>query len=102
MKNKVTYVVLVILLASFVFVSFKMGQVGSSYGDVSQAIVDNTKEGTGAINSVTAVVFDFRGYDTLGEAIVLFTAVCGVAVVLRGNKKAKKEELKCEKEEILS
>jgi multisubunit Na+/H+ antiporter MnhB subunit len=38
---------------------------------------------TGASNRVTAVVLDFRGYDTLGEATVLFTAVAGVLAVLR-------------------
>jgi len=38
---------------------------------------------TGAANFVTAVVLDFRGYDTLGEAAVLFTAVMGVLAVLR-------------------
>jgi multisubunit Na+/H+ antiporter MnhB subunit len=38
---------------------------------------------TGAANFVTAVVLDFRGYDTLGEATVLFTAVMGVLAVLR-------------------
>jgi multicomponent Na+:H+ antiporter subunit B len=38
---------------------------------------------TGAANLVTAVVLDFRGYDTLGEATVLFTAVAGVVAVLR-------------------
>lgn len=38
---------------------------------------------TGAANLVTAVVLDFRGYDTLGEATVLFTAVMGVLAVLR-------------------
>ena len=42
--------------------------------------------------SVTATVFDFRGYDTLGEAIVLFTAICGVATVLRVEKKVKEEK----------
>ncbi len=34
-------------------------------------------------NVVTAIVFDYRGYDTLGEATVLFTAVVGVALILR-------------------
>ena len=54
--------------------------------------IDDTIKETGAINSVTATVFDFRGYDTLGEAIVLFTAICGVAAVLRPEKKAKEEK----------
>jgi multisubunit Na+/H+ antiporter MnhB subunit len=44
---------------------------------------------TGAANLVAAVILDFRAYDTLGEATVLFTAVMGVTAVLRkiGRKK---------------
>ena len=38
---------------------------------------------TGASNLVGAVILDFRAYDTLGEAAVLFTAVIGVVAVLR-------------------
>ncbi|MFH1577739.1 MAG: hydrogen gas-evolving membrane-bound hydrogenase subunit E, partial [Candidatus Omnitrophota bacterium] len=38
---------------------------------------------TGAANLVSSVVLDFRAYDTLGEATVLFTAVIGVLVVMR-------------------
>jgi len=37
----------------------------------------------GAPNIVTAVLLDFRAYDTLGEATVLFTAVLGALVILR-------------------
>ena len=40
---------------------------------------------TGAPNLVTAVLLDFRAWDTLGEATVLFCAALGVAVVLRRN-----------------
>jgi multisubunit Na+/H+ antiporter MnhB subunit len=38
---------------------------------------------TGAANAVTAVLLDFRAYDTLGEATVILTAVAGTLVVLR-------------------
>ena len=58
-------------------------------GIVSKIIIDSTLKDTGAINTVTATVFGFRGYDTLGETIVLFTAICGVTSVLRQCKKAK-------------
>ncbi|GAB6280700.1 MAG: hypothetical protein STSR0007_07940 [Thermovirga sp.] len=34
-------------------------------------------------NVVTAIVFDYRGFDTLGEAAVLFTAVCSVLALFR-------------------
>ncbi|MFC1632159.1 hydrogen gas-evolving membrane-bound hydrogenase subunit E, partial [Candidatus Omnitrophota bacterium] len=50
------------------------------------------KEGlakTGAANLVSSVILDFRAYDTLGEATVLFTAVIAVLTIVRkiGRKK---------------
>ena len=38
---------------------------------------------TGVPNIVTAVLLDFRAYDTLGEATVLFCAIIGALAVLR-------------------
>jgi multicomponent Na+:H+ antiporter subunit B len=38
---------------------------------------------TGAANLVASVILDFRGYDTLGEATVLFTSIIGATVILR-------------------
>ena len=43
---------------------------------------------TGAANVVTAILLDYRAYDTLGEASVLFCAILGVATVLRGRKRS--------------
>ena len=42
---------------------------------------------TGAANIVTAVLLDFRGYDTLGEATVLFCAALGALAVLRCDRR---------------
>jgi multisubunit Na+/H+ antiporter MnhB subunit len=50
---------------------------------MDQYIIDNTQQEAGANNGVTAVVFDYRGFDTLGEATVLFTAVAGVILIFR-------------------
>jgi multicomponent Na+:H+ antiporter subunit B len=49
---------------------------------------------SGAINRVASVLLDFRAYDTLGEATVLFTAVAGVIAILRrrGRKKIEEED----------
>lgn len=44
-------------------------------------------EQTGAANIVTAVLLDYRAYDTLGEATVLFCAVMGALTVLRRRAK---------------
>lgn len=48
---------------------------------------------TGAANIVAAVILDYRAFDTLGEATVLFTAVIGVLSVVRriGRKKEGQE-----------
>lgn len=45
---------------------------------------------TGATNLVASVILDYRAFDTLGEATVLFTAVIGVLTIVRriGRKKA--------------
>ena len=52
--------------------------------------ISDAAEKTGSANLVTGVIFDFRGFDTLGEATVLITAVLGVLTILR--IKGKKEE----------
>ncbi|MEW5965276.1 MAG: DUF4040 domain-containing protein [Pseudomonadota bacterium] len=38
-------------------------------------------------NIVTAVLADFRGYDTLGETTVIFTAGIGVLLLLKGRRR---------------
>lgn len=42
---------------------------------------------TGAPNIVTAIILDYRAYDTLGEATVIFTAIIGTLAILRGRAK---------------
>ncbi len=37
---------------------------------------------TGSANLVTAILLDFRAYDTLGEATIIFTAVLGALTLL--------------------
>lgn len=42
-----------------------------------------------AANVITAIVFDYRGFDTMGEELILFAAVLGTALLLR---EAREEE----------
>jgi multicomponent Na+:H+ antiporter subunit B len=39
-------------------------------------------------NVVTAVLADYRGYDTLGETTVIFTGGIGVLLLLKGRRRA--------------
>jgi multisubunit Na+/H+ antiporter MnhB subunit len=47
---------------------------------------------TGAANIVASVILDYRAYDTLGEATVLFTSIIGATVLLRRKSKKLLEE----------
>ncbi|HII67980.1 MAG TPA: hypothetical protein HA302_08290 [Thermococcaceae archaeon] len=51
--------------------------------EMDSYFIEHAQEEASANNVVTSVVFDYRGFDTLGEATVLFTAVSGVLMALR-------------------
>lgn len=59
----------------------------------SQTYISEGLKKTGAASLVTAVILDFRGYDTLGEATVLFTSIMGATVILRRKAKNTLSEL---------
>jgi multisubunit Na+/H+ antiporter MnhB subunit len=58
--------------------------------------VEHAAEETGAANSVMAVLLDYRAYDTLGEATVIFVSILGVYAVLRHVGRMKKNEREME------
>ena len=119
MKKWLTYVSLGVILFSCVFAAvtmsgmertyesshaavpvYELQQNPESYDDsfasgAADAIVQQNLANSHAVNDVTSIVFDFRGYDTMGEAFILITAVTGSAVILF-KKKAEKEDDKDE------
>ena len=56
------------------------GNYHHRYGLLLQQVAVGERHAT---NVVTAVVFDYRGFDTLGEELILFGSVIGVALLLR-------------------
>ncbi|MGB9677190.1 MAG: hydrogen gas-evolving membrane-bound hydrogenase subunit E [Candidatus Ratteibacteria bacterium] len=54
-------------------------------------LLNGVKE-TGATNIVSSIILDYRGYDTLGEATILFTSILGALAILRiyARKRSKK------------
>lgn len=46
------------------------------------AYIEGTREDIGIPNAVTAILASYRGYDTLGEVTVIFTAGVGVLILL--------------------
>jgi len=80
-------------IAVFLFFAYLALREIPSFGNpIMEVVRKYLEEGiskTGAVNLVSAIILDFRAYDTLGEATVLFTSVIGIMAVLRrpGRKK---------------
>jgi multicomponent Na+:H+ antiporter subunit B len=56
------------------------GRYPGPYGDIINRVAVAQTHATGV---VSAVNFEYRGFDTVGEEFILFTAAAGVATVLR-------------------
>lgn len=81
---------LVILLAIgtiFVIAAIGMPAFGDpenpAHTHVAPRYIEGAYKEAGVINMVTAVLVSYRGYDTLFELTVIFTAVTGVISILR-------------------
>jgi len=72
-----------LLIVSALAVTYDFPAFGEPVQRVGQYYVENVLRDIGAWNAVGAIVWDYRGYDTLGETLVLFTAVIIVLAVLR-------------------
>ena len=72
---------LFVVLASAAFK--QMPPFGHAPLQVSQHYIGEGFQQTGAPNIVTAILLDFRAYDTLGEATVIFTSIVGALTILR-------------------
>jgi multisubunit Na+/H+ antiporter MnhB subunit len=87
------------------------GARGSFVGRFGESVMDRVAdapsafylaeglERTGAANIVSAVLLDFRGYDTLGEATVLFCAVLGAVTIARRRARVSQEPPRAEEAE---
>ncbi len=93
--NTVSTLVFIAVFLFFAYTALKeLPRFGSPIMAVAKKYLEEGASKTGAVNLVTAVILDFRAYDTLGEATVLFTSVIGIMAVLRrpGRKKIEEED----------
>ena len=77
-------IVFLIAAAVLLYIGGQLPAVGDPDAPASEHVspryITESHHETGAHNFVTAVLADYRGYDTLGETVVIFTA--GLACVL--------------------
>ena len=65
------------------------GHYPGPYGDVLAKVVPGERhEG----QLVAATVIDYRGFDTVGEELIMFTAVCGCVALLRRRRRERGAE----------
>ena len=80
------------LIGLLLFTALRLPEFGTADtlidSELTEFYVEHTLEETGAVNIVTGIILDYRGFDTLGESHVLFIAVCTVLLMLsvRGEK----------------
>ena len=65
------------------------GNYPGPYGDIINHVAVAQTNATGV---VSAVNFEYRGFDTVGEEFILFVAATGVAVVLRHLRKERQQK----------
>lgn len=82
--NTVSTLLFIAVFLMFAYFALKeLPAFGYPVMRVAKEYIRTGLEKTGAANIVAAIILDFRGYDTLGEATVLFTAVMGVLAIVR-------------------
>ncbi len=75
---------LLALLAMLVGTTVYMHDFGSpENAAMDDYFIQNGQAETGSNNIVAAVLFDYRGLDTIGEASVLFAAACAIFLLFR-------------------
>jgi len=87
-RRSILQMILVLIVFAGFFYFFIMAienldPLGAHTLRMSEAYVNGAVDKTGSVNLVTGVLFDFRAYDTLGEAVILYTAALGVLTLLR-------------------
>ncbi|MTI95598.1 MAG: hypothetical protein FH749_08930 [Firmicutes bacterium] len=81
-------VCIAVLMFSMVAEMPTFGEPGPAYNELTQYLLENTVTDTGAQNVISAIILDYRAYDTLGEASVLFAGIAAVLTVLLAHRSA--------------
>jgi len=93
-RTAIPAVVLCVVFVTFAARALReLPALGEPHMRVAQHYVEHGLEETGAANLVAAVLLDYRAYDTLGEATVLFTALIGVLAIVRAKGRRERHEV---------
>lgn len=92
MRRAVFFAGAIGLAALYAIAALRLSPAGSYYGAYGAVLNAVTMGERRATNVVSAVNFDYRGLDTLGEEFILFASVIAVAAILRRQKDESDDE----------
>lgn len=82
--------------AALIYGTFSLPPFGAADAPIHQHTtpyyLQKSIEDTTVPNVVTSVLGDYRGFDTLGETTVIFTAGIGVMLLLKGRRRRKNDD----------
>jgi len=85
-RARLPLLVVLITGGALIYGTYDIPSFGDSMSPAQQHVkpryIERSMEETGVANTVTAVLASYRGYDTLGEVIVIFTAGIGVMLLI--------------------
>ncbi len=88
-RTILTFYLLGLIIFLFSFTVAEMPPFGCpdnpAFNEVSQRYLEEGVAETGAVNIVSSVIIDYRAFDTLGEATVLFVAIAAVIATLKSH-----------------
>ncbi len=67
------------------------GDPSYTFTTATETYLSEGTQTTGATNIIAAIITDYRAFDTLGETLVLFTAILAVVTVLKPLKESSDE-----------
>lgn len=89
LKSILTVYLLGLIIYLFSFTVAEMPLFGSidspAFNEVPRRYLQEGLQETGALNIVSSIIIDYRAFDTLGEATVLFTAIAAVVATLKSH-----------------
>jgi multisubunit Na+/H+ antiporter MnhB subunit len=83
MRAVLVAITLVALLFILTLAFTEAEPITAPLAPVADIYTRQTVAEVGATNVITAINFDWRAYDTLGEATILLTAATGVKLMMR-------------------
>jgi multicomponent Na+:H+ antiporter subunit B len=97
----VPFAVAVVVGAALIWATYELPAFGVATAPIHQHVapyyIENSVRDTTVINLVSAVLADYRSFDTLGEVTVVFTAGIGVMLLLKGRRAARADDKKASK-----